>query len=261
MGLKDKIIAFDIDGTLARNSSIPSLYTINEITRLINEGYHITLSTGRNIVSSINIYNSCNMKDLCVLCNGAMVYDPINNKKITNVTIPLNVVYELIENKELINYVDDLLIEIDFDTYALTGNVWPNAKYIGNFKETLKNEPNAIVFFLKDAKYQENVAKIINTSKDYHYRYWFKQGEFYNLNFSKKEGMEELLKYYNKTNEDLIFFGDGENDKELLEFAGIGVAMKNAADDVKEVADQVSEFDNDNDGAIKHLLKMLERDL
>ena len=41
MGLKDKIIAFDIDGTLARNSSIPSLYTINEITRLINEGYHI----------------------------------------------------------------------------------------------------------------------------------------------------------------------------------------------------------------------------
>ena len=112
MGLKDKIIAFDIDGTLARNSSIPSLYTINEITRLINEGYHITLSTGRNIVSSINIYNSCNMKDLCVLCNGAMVYDPINNKKITNVTIPLNVVYELIENKELINYIDDLLIEI-----------------------------------------------------------------------------------------------------------------------------------------------------
>ena len=73
--------------------------------------------------------------------------------------------------------------------------------------------------------------------------------------------MEELLKYYNKTNEDLIFFGDGENDKELLEFAGIGVAMKNAADDVKEVADQVTEFDNDNDGAIKHLLKMLERDL
>ena len=237
MRLKDKIIAFDIDGTLARNSSIPSLYTINEITRLINEGYHITLSTGRNIVSSINIYNSCNMKDLCVLCNGAMVYDPINNKKITNVTIPLNVVYELIENKELINYIDDLLIEIDFDTYALTGNVWPNAKY------------------------QENVAKIINTSKDYHYRYWFKQGEFYNLHFSKKEGMEELLKYYNKTNEDLIFFGDGENDKELLEFAGIGVAMKNASDDVKEVADQVSEFDNDNDGAIKHLLKMLERDL
>lgn len=261
MSLKDKIIAFDIDGTLARNDSFPSSYTINEIVKLVKDGYHITLSTGRNIVSSINIYNACKMKDLCVLCNGAMVYDPHNNKKITNITIPLSVVYKLMDNEELMSYIDDLLIEIDLNTYSLTGNIWPNANYIGNFKNTLKDEPNAIVFYLKDAKYQENVASIINQSKDYHYRYWFKQGEFYNLHFSKKEGMEELLKYYNKTKDDLIFFGDGENDKELLEFAGIGVAMKNAALDVKEVANEISELDNEEDGAIKHLLKMIENDL
>ena len=59
MNLKDKIIAFDIDGTLARNDSNPSQYSIDVIADLVNKGYNITLVTGRNIISSVKIYRKC----------------------------------------------------------------------------------------------------------------------------------------------------------------------------------------------------------
>ena len=62
MNLKDKIIAFDIDGTLARGDSNPSEYSFEVLKNLINEGYNITLVTGRNIISSVKIYRKCQMK-------------------------------------------------------------------------------------------------------------------------------------------------------------------------------------------------------
>ena len=73
MNLKDKIIAFDIDGTLARSDSNPSQYSIDVLKDLINDGYNITLVTGRNIISSVKIYRKCGMKIAGVFCNGALV--------------------------------------------------------------------------------------------------------------------------------------------------------------------------------------------
>ena len=258
MNLKEKIIAFDIDGTLARNDTFPSTFTYETIKRLIEEGYHICLVTGRSIVSSIDIYKRCNMNTLCVLCNGAMVYDPISDKKIRNIIIPMSIVESVINNRELMEMIDDILIEIDYQTYALTGNCWPKCNKIGNFKDTLPASPNAMVIMAKDPLLQNKIASIINKSEDYHYRYWNYMGEFYNLHFSKKEGVEAMLKYYNKDASSLIFFGDGENDRELLSYASMGIAMKNADDETKKYANVITDYSNEEDGAIKYLLKMIQ---
>ena len=56
----------------------------------------------------------------------------------------------------------------------------------------------------------------------------------------------------------MIFFGDGENDAELLFYANIGIAMKNAEFAAKICADEITMLTNDEDGAVKHLLKMIE---
>ena len=56
--------------------------------------------------------------------------------------------------------------------------------------------------------------------------------------------------------EEIIAFGDGENDMEMLQFAGIGVAMGNATDELKAQADYVTDT-NENDGvakAIRHFM-------
>ncbi len=255
--LKDKIIAFDIDGTLARGNSFLSSFTIQTIQDLVKQGYHITLVTGRSIVSMIDIYQQCHLNSVCVLCNGALVYHPTTKEKLRNVTIPFSILDSLTQNEELMDKIQDILVEIDYNTYSLTGKGWSHCDFIGDFKKTLPSEPNALVIMVKDPSFQKDVAKIINTHPDYHYRYWTSIGEFYNLHFSKKEGVEIMLDYYHKTKDDLIFFGDGENDREIMEYAGLSIAMKNADETTKKSANLVSDYSNEEDGAILYLLKMI----
>ncbi len=70
----------------------------------------------------------------------------------------------------------------------------------------------------------------------------------------KVSGIQKMLELYGISREETIAFGDGENDIEMLEFAGIGVAMGNAEPEVKEAADYIT-TDIDKDGilnACKH---------
>ena len=70
----------------------------------------------------------------------------------------------------------------------------------------------------------------------------------------KVTGIKKMLEVHGIGQEEVIAFGDGENDIEMLQFAGIGVAMGNAEPEVKAVADYVT-TDIDDDGilnALKH---------
>lgn len=70
----------------------------------------------------------------------------------------------------------------------------------------------------------------------------------------KVTGIKKMLEVHGIGQEEEIAFGDGENDIEMLQFAGIGVAMGNAEPEVKAVADYVT-TDIDDDGilnALKH---------
>lgn len=64
---------------------------------------------------------------------------------------------------------------------------------------------------------------------------------------SKAHGMEAICQHYGIRQEETLAFGDGANDIEMLEWAGIGVAMGNAADNVKKHADMVT-TDVDHEG-------------
>lgn len=68
----------------------------------------------------------------------------------------------------------------------------------------------------------------------------------------KALGMEEYLRREGIERQEIMAFGDGENDADMLAFAGIGVAMGNAADKAKAAADYVTEH-IDNDGLAKAL--------
>lgn len=70
----------------------------------------------------------------------------------------------------------------------------------------------------------------------------------------KQNGILEILKKYHISIEETMAFGDGHNDIDMLEFVHIGIAMKNASDEVKEAADEVTD-DIDHDGIYKALKK------
>ena len=66
----------------------------------------------------------------------------------------------------------------------------------------------------------------------------------------KAKSLERLLEIKNATKEEMIACGDGYNDLSMISFAGLGVAMGNAVDGVKNVADYVT-LSNDEDGVAK----------
>ena len=57
---------------------------------------------------------------------------------------------------------------------------------------------------------------------------------------SKVRGIQYMMKKYSLRQDEIIAFGDGENDREMLSFAGTGVAMRDASDAVKRCADYVT---------------------
>lgn len=65
-------------------------------------------------------------------------------------------------------------------------------------------------------------------------------GEISSRGINKAFGMQKFIEYIGCTREDRVAFGDGSNDFEMLEYAGIGVAMGNAIEDLKKCADYVT---------------------
>lgn len=72
-------------------------------------------------------------------------------------------------------------------------------------------------------------------------------GELSIIGIHKALAIETLLKYLNLSKEDTFAYGDGINDAEMIEYVNIGVAMGNAKEELKKVADDVTDA-HDEDG-------------
>ena len=74
---------------------------------------------------------------------------------------------------------------------------------------------------------------------------------------SKGNAINKLFELLNIKKEESICFGDSRNDISMFQSCGIKVAMKNGTDEIKQQADYITEFSNDDNGVIKFLKKYL----
>jgi hydroxymethylpyrimidine pyrophosphatase-like HAD family hydrolase len=74
------------------------------------------------------------------------------------------------------------------------------------------------------------------------------------VNATKSKGLAALANYWGINQAEIVTFGDDLNDMDLLQYAGIGVAMGNAVDEIKTIADEIC-LDNDDDGFAKWLFE------
>ena len=95
-------------------------------------------------------------------------------------------------------------------------------------------------------------ALLKNTTKLQAVSWWPKACDIIPKDGGKGKAIENILKHYGYTKEESMAFGDGGNDKDMLIAAGCGVAMGNARDEVKAIADCVI-GDNDHEGIAKYL--------
>ncbi len=253
-----KLLLFDLDGTLLNSSKTISNDTFKEINK-IRKDYLIGVSTSRSEANS-NIFLNDLKPDFLIASGGAVIR--LNDDYIYKAT------FNIAETNELIKQIRTIIssdVEITVDTlnshywnYKLDptsydktwgGSVWTN---YNNFKE----EALKICVEITDEKKAKELKEKLKNYDVLRFSdgYWYKITK---SGVTKENAIRFISDKLNIKLRDMIAFGDDYADIGMLKMVGCGIAMGNAIDEVKEIADVIIDT-NDNDGIAKYL-KELER--
>ncbi len=247
--MKKKLLAFDIDGTLLNSEKRPLESTLVALKRLREAGHFITIATGRNYLLAEKIIKELAF-DNYILSNGAIAF--VADQQVYSNPLDKD------ELNRLIQYADDQKLEIVYQ--GIMGNKRRSQHLAGRVDRAMKSfggpipewEPD---FYQKQDIYQalafyteEERAQYEGKFSAFRFVRWHSEAvDILPVNGSKAHTIQLLADKYHFKNEDIVTFGDGDNDKEMLKMAGTGVVMGNASDDVKAMGDYITSS-NDQDG-------------
>ena len=251
-----KAAFFDIDGTLFSHTihAIPES-TKRTVKLLREKGIKVFIATGRSLKETKRVPLGDMKFDGYVTLNGQICLDaeekilfeaPIKGEDgaylldaFVNKKFPLAIVEK---ERIYINYIDDSVIRAQ---KSVNIPLLPIKEYQG-----------APIYQFIGYMNLEETEKIASKIPNCKITRWFDEGiDIISKDGGKANGIQKILEFYGMTREEIIAFGDSDNDMDMLEFAGIGVAMGNAEESVKAVADYIT-TDIDEDGiwnACRHL--------
>ncbi|QQZ08239.1 Cof-type HAD-IIB family hydrolase [Heyndrickxia vini] len=253
------LIALDLDGTLLTDDKIISERTLKTIKKLQQEGHIVMISTGRPFRSSVKYYHELELNTPIVNFNGAFVHHPKDaNWGLYHSPMSLNVAKEIVEScnqYHIHNIVAEVLDNVYLhyhDAKLLDVFNMGNPKITtGNLGEFLTDNPTSMLIHAeeKDVPYiREHLSEVHAEVIDH--RRWGAPWhiiEIVKSGLNKAVGIERVAKHYNIEQKNIIAFGDEDNDLEMIEYAGIGVAMGNGIKQLKDIANEVT-FSNMDDG-------------
>ncbi|MEF9991167.1 MAG: sugar-phosphatase [Romboutsia sp.] len=266
-----KLIALDIDGTLLNNEKKITTEVYNAIQDAKNNGLKVVLSTGRPLPGVIPLLEELNLSDdgNYVICfNGAVVQEVKNKRVIADIDMTLED-FRLIYNN--VCKPNNSFIHINTPTHLITPHKVPG-KYSVHEADINKisveylpeeNIDNTIKFCkIMIVDEPEKIDQIINTLPNYLYdKYTIVRSapfflEFLNKKANKGTALQALCDNINIPIEKTIAVGDEENDQHMIKLAGLGVAMGNARDSIKKIANYTTDT-NDNSGVAKVIHKFM----
>ncbi|MFS0781950.1 Cof-type HAD-IIB family hydrolase [Bacillus sp. 1P06AnD] len=235
-----RILFFDVDGTITkRDGSIP-LSARTAIHRLKDRGFILVAATGRPLslctdIKALGI-------DTLITANGAYV----KHKEQILHKVPL----EKQQIKALMDFTSFHQHGLSFFTEELSMNGIENRDIANTLKETLSLDVYPSVdkrIFEKEVYlmclYANEQSAELYTREFPHLR--FERWHPFVLNVLEKEiskslAIKHVLDYFDLEPAQAVAFGDGENDIDMLELSGLGIAMGNANEKVKSAADFVT---------------------
>lgn len=263
------LIALDLDGTLMTSFNDYDPETFEFIKSLHKQGHIIVLATGRPYRSTKFVYDILELTTPMLNYNGAIVTNP-HNSNFPKVDIRINkesLCDILYHTKGMIN----AFCEIGDDIFVnqLTPSIEPYLHLDGgNLVEgqlchTLRGNPNgALVFVEHDAAKEFEDYVLTKYQGELLIRHWPVEDcnivEVFNPNTTKGNGLEHIAKYYQIPVERTIAIGDGHNDIEMLDYAGIAVAMKNSHPELLPYATVITDS-NKEQGVLKFLKTFFQK--
>lgn len=250
-----KAIFFDIDGTLVSfNTHVVPQSTIESLNILRKQGIKIFIATGRHL-SAIN-----NLGDLqfdgyvtinggyCIAGTQEVIYkhsicsedvEALLEYMETTETFPCAFVQE---NQVIMNYTDEAVEQV----FQLLNFPAPPCLPLSELKG---KEVYQLISFFREHK-EERILKVIPHCESTRWNPLFT--DVVPVGSSKSIGIDKMLEHFDIALDECMAFGDGGNDITMLRHAGIGVAMGNAGEEVKQSADYVTDT-VDEDGIFKAL--------
>lgn len=254
--MKYKMLAVDMDGTLLTHKKIITKRNFEALKKAQEKGVLTVVSTGR-AVAGVDIYDEIvALENPVILCNGAEIVKFPEGNLLFKQAFERNVAEKVISEGTKRNTT--LCIWSNGKLYAnvYNDNVRTYEGYSRGRAEILSDmapvldagitkivwydEPKNIPVYMKEMKsLLGDTSSCVQTAPEFL--------EFFDPKVSKATAVEYIASGYGISNDEIICIGDGYNDVEMISLAGLGVAMGNAPDDVKEQADFVTDT-NANDG-------------
>lgn len=271
--MKEKhLIVLDLDGTLLKEDNTISKTNKKVLNKIIELGHKVMIATGRPFRSSRKYYEELGLKTPIVNFNGALIHHPRDSSfGFFHTPLEIGVAREIVDachsfrfHNIIAEVIDDLYIHYpDEKLLKIFSTGSPKIK-TGDLRISLDNSPTSILIHT-DKKEIEALKKHLADAHAnvIHQRSWQEPWhviEIVKAGMNKALGVKKVAEYLNIPRKNIIAFGDEDNDMEMLEFAGTGVAMGNGIDELKNIADEVT-LTNEEDGIAFYLNERFNLDL
>lgn len=269
-----KAILLDVDGTLLNSAKQLTPRTKTALINAQKQGWKLVLASGRPTNGLVHLAQMLEMDrfgGVLVAFNGSKVLDAKSHEVLFEQ--PINVK----ESKAVLEHMKkfDVIVMIDHDEYMYVNDVFKKIERDGKPFEVVEYESRSNHYLLCEKEdlvsfadfplnkiltaaspsylkehYEEMAAPFresLNSmfTADFYY-------EFTAKGIDKAQALCQTMEKLGCKAENMIAFGDAQNDRSMLEMAGIGVAMGNATNELKEIANVVTDS-NDEDGIAAYL--------
>ena len=261
-----RAIALDLDGTLTNHDKVVTPRTRQALLKAQELGTVIILASGRPTYGIVPVAECLELEKrggYILSYNGGNIVNAKTGEKLfsqflPNAVIPILYKYAKEKNHALLGYAgNEIITEMPDDPYVKEESRINkmNIRKVDNLLDALEPHPTKLLMTGDPTdmlKAEEELVEILGEKMDI-----FRSAPFFlelvPKGIDKAQSLLRLLSKINLTPADLIAFGDGYNDLSMLKLAGVGVAMANAAPEVRADADYVT-LSNEEDGVAAALL-------
>ncbi|MGN1277535.1 MAG: Cof-type HAD-IIB family hydrolase [Floccifex sp.] len=268
-----KCLAFDLDGTLLTSQKTIDPRTFCSIQKAMEMGIHIIIASGRDKNGCKFVYEPLGLENgshFLALVNGQIIYDFEKREydlddvltmedglKIQKICKEFNVEGIFQCGYDFYSYVSTMnrmkkkvksLIFGEPEDYGLKAGM-EHRNFINLPYEEVKltQDINKVILVQTGDFFEKNMEALKQALSDYDVLLVGPQWiEIMPKNVSKASAIEKITKKLGISMDEVMAFGDAQNDIEMIKRVGIGVAMGNAMDEVKEAAVMVADSNDDN---------------
>ena len=265
-----KVLALDLDGTLTNDQKLVTPRTRAALDAAIEKGVTIVLASGRPTAGIQPLAEELGLdkKGGCILSyNGGKIVDCRTGETLVEKTLDPALVPELCafaaaQDIAILTYNrEGIVCERDKDEWANKECFTTKLPMIHvDDLASYVNYPVCKMLITLDPARRDAVCaagqqQFAGRADLYPSSPFFI--EAVPLGVAKDGSLAELLRRMGLTRENLMACGDGLNDRSMIAYAGVGVAMQNAEQPVKDCADYVTTADNNHDGVAEAIEKFI----